>query len=195
MTPDTATGRRTDPQVQRILAAARSEFEQYGVRRATMDDIALRAGISRRTLYRRFPTKDALFELLVLRETDTLLEQLARAAAGREPGEAVAACFTLFFELLERSPLARRIVTSEPELLMGPAGRPRGLPIAEAGDRVARTLRRSGVTMPEADLRAVSELLVRLTVSLLLDPEGQLDISDPAAVREYSRRYLARLVW
>lgn len=48
--------------------------------------------------------------------------------------------------------------------------------------------------MPEADLRAVSELLVRLTVSLLLDPEGQLDISDPAAVREYSRRYLARLV-
>lgn len=195
MTPDTATESRTDPQVQRILSAARSEFEQYGVRRATMDDIALHAGISRRTLYRRFPTKDALFELLVLRETDELLEQLAKAAAGREPGEAVAECFTLFFELLERSPLARRILTSEPELLLGPAGRPRGLSLAEAGDRVAGTLRRSGVTMPEADLRAVSELLVRLTLSLLLNPEGQLDISDPAAVREYSRRYLARLVW
>ncbi len=63
------------------------------------------------------------------------------------------------------------------------------------GDRVAGALRRSGVTMPEADLWAVSELLIRLTLSLLLDPGGQLDISDPAAIRAYSRRYLARFVW
>ncbi|WP_039825383.1 TetR/AcrR family transcriptional regulator [Nocardia testacea] len=195
MTLDTATESLADPQVQRILAAARSEFEQYGVRRSTMDDIALRAGVGRRTLYRRFTTKDALFELLVRHETDALLEQLARASAGCEPGAAVAECFTLFFDLLERSPLARRIVASEPELLPVSAGRPRGLPIVEAGDRVAKTLRRSGVTMPEADLRAVSELLIRLALSLLLNPEGRLDISDPAAVRTYSRRYLARLVW
>ncbi|MFQ6227130.1 hypothetical protein [Nocardia sp. NPDC002869] len=51
------------------------------------------------------------------------------------------------------------------------------------------------MTMPAAHLRAVSELLVRLTLSLLLNPGGQLDISDPAAVREYARRYLARFVW
>lgn len=88
-----------------------------------------------------------------------------------------------------------RIVTSEPELITGPARQPRGLPIAEAGRRVAATLRRSGVTMPDQDLRAVTELLIRLALSLLLNPEGQLDITDPAAIREYSLRYLARLVW
>ncbi|NUP26578.1 MAG: hypothetical protein HOQ44_07785 [Nocardia sp.] len=49
--------------------------------------------------------------------------------------------------------------------------------------------------MPDQDLRAVTELLIRLALSPLLNPEGQLDITDPAAIREYSLRYLARLVW
>lgn len=49
--------------------------------------------------------------------------------------------------------------------------------------------------MPDDDLQAVAELLVRLALSLLVNPEGRLDISDPAAIREYRRRYLSRLVW
>src|SRR5262249_25859467 len=40
-----------------ILDTARTVFETYGVRRANIEDVAARAGVSRSTIYRRFPTK------------------------------------------------------------------------------------------------------------------------------------------
>ncbi len=180
---------------QRMLDAARTEFEQYGIRRTNMDDIARRAGVSRSTLYRRFPTKDALFEHLVLAETRSLFGHLDSVAAGKDPQTAVIECFTRGFQILSTIPLVRRIVDSEPELLFGLNNSTNGLPIRRASDMVAGSLRRSGVTMSEEDLQAVSEILIRLTQSLLLNPDGQLDTSDPAAVRRYAERYLARLIW
>ena len=60
----------------RILDAARAVFEQYGARRANVDDIAAEAGVSRSTLYRRYATKDELLAAVVLRETDTFLDEL-----------------------------------------------------------------------------------------------------------------------
>jgi len=178
-----------------MLDAARIEFGQYGIRRTNMDDIARRAGVSRSTLYRRFPSKDALFEHLVLLETGALFEQLDRAAAGKDPQTAVVECFALGFELLSEIPMVQRIMESEPEMMIGLTNRTEGLPIRRASERVAASLRRSGASMSDEDLQAVSEILIRLTHSLLLNPQGQLDTSDPAAVRRYAQRYLARLVW
>lgn len=179
-----------------ILDAARAEFAQYGVRRSNIDDIARRAGVSRSTLYRRFPTKDALFEHLMLLETRQLLDQLGRvAAAGADPKAAVVECFTVGMEMIQRMPLSGRILRSEPEMLFGMTKRTKGLPIRVASEMVASSLRRSGVTMSDEDLQAVSEIMIRLTASVLMNPDGQLDISDSDAVRRYAGRYLARLVW
>jgi AcrR family transcriptional regulator len=47
-----------------ILAAARALAESKGVEHLTMNAVARQAGISRATLYRRFPSKDALLEQL-----------------------------------------------------------------------------------------------------------------------------------
>jgi AcrR family transcriptional regulator len=192
MTSRSTTGTRPE---HRMLDAARAEFEQYGIRRTNMDDIARRAGVSRSTLYRRFPTKDALFEHLVLKETGALFEQLDRIAAGKDPQTAVVECFTHGFELVSTIPLVRRLVDSEPDMLFGLNNSTNGLPIRRASEMVAHSLRRSGATMSDQDLQAVSEILIRLTQSLLLNPDGQLDTSDPVAVRAYAQRYLARLVW
>lgn len=178
-----------------MLEAAREEFERYGIRRTNMDDVARRAGISRSTLYRRFPTKDALFERLVQLDTEALFAQLDRVAADRDPRSALVECFTLGIQIVREMPLARRLLDSEPELLFGLTNRTHGLPIQHASELVARSLRRSGPTMPDEDLRAVSEILIRLTMSVLLNREGQLDITDPKAVRQYAERYLARLIW
>ena len=47
-----------------LLAAAREAFAAQGPS-APLEDIARRAGVGIGTLYRRFPTKDALIEFLV----------------------------------------------------------------------------------------------------------------------------------
>ena len=63
---------------ERILAAALQVFARYGFRKASMDDIARSADISRQGLYLRFASKDALFRAAVRHELDTALGEVSR---------------------------------------------------------------------------------------------------------------------
>src|SRR4051812_50012998 len=51
-----------DATTERILTGALSQFEDFGVRRTTMEDIARRTGVARVTVYRRFAAKERLGE-------------------------------------------------------------------------------------------------------------------------------------
>src|ERR1700754_2939716 len=95
-----------------ILDTARSVFETYGVRRANIEDVAARAGVSRSTIYRRFPTKDDLFERVMRREGELFFATLDRATTGCDPRQAVIEAFTLGVRLVQDSPLFSRIVDS-----------------------------------------------------------------------------------
>lgn len=53
--------------VGQILDAALLEFSQAGYAGATMDDIALRAGLSKGGIYAHFDSKEAVFEALLTR--------------------------------------------------------------------------------------------------------------------------------
>jgi len=64
---------------QRIVDAAFEVFSRYGVKRATMNDIAEAAGVARQTLYNVFQNKDD-----ILRATIELLAD--RTIAGIEAG-------------------------------------------------------------------------------------------------------------
>lgn len=61
---------RADPSIvdDRILDAARSCVLEYGVRKTTLVEVARRAGVSRPTVYRRWPDTAALLAELVTRE-------------------------------------------------------------------------------------------------------------------------------
>lgn len=48
-----------------ILAAAQDEFKEKGFLGASMDSLAKRAGVSKRTVYNHFPSKEALFHNIV----------------------------------------------------------------------------------------------------------------------------------
>jgi TetR/AcrR family transcriptional regulator of autoinduction and epiphytic fitness len=58
---------------ERILAVALEVFGRYGFRKASMDEIARSADISRQGLYVHFANKDALFRAAVHQELDTAL--------------------------------------------------------------------------------------------------------------------------
>jgi AcrR family transcriptional regulator len=73
---------RTDAQRnrERILEVAKEAFTRFGAR-ASLDDIARQAGVGAGTLYRHFPTRDALIEAVYRSEVEKL------AAAERKFGE------------------------------------------------------------------------------------------------------------
>ncbi|GJO98072.1 hypothetical protein NJB18001_09830 [Mycobacterium marinum] len=130
-----------------ILDTARAVFETYGVRRANIEDVATRAGVSRSTIYRRFPTKDELFERVVRREAELFFAALDQATNGHNPREAVIEAFTLGVRLIQDSPLYSRIAESEPELF-GMFSRSHVFPIGQFADGIAHTLRRCGAAAP-----------------------------------------------
>jgi AcrR family transcriptional regulator len=101
-TTATATGRerplRADARRnhERILEGAREVFAEYGLE-AQIDDVARRAGVGVGTVYRHFPTKEALLGELVRRKL-RIFAVNARDALERE-GEP----FEVFADFLRRN--------------------------------------------------------------------------------------------
>ncbi|MHA7651522.1 TetR/AcrR family transcriptional regulator [Mycobacterium sp. ML4] len=176
-----------------ILDTARSVFETYGVRRSNIEDVATRAGVSRSTIYRRFSSKDELFEAVVRREAELFFSTLDQATTGRSPREAVIEAFTLGVSLIGDSPLYSRIAQSEPELF-GMFSRSHVFPIGRFADGIAHTLRRCGADIADTDLANIAEILLRVAVGIIVFPTDRLDISDEAAVRAYAARYLVPII-
>lgn len=176
-----------------ILDTARAVFETYGVRRANIDDVAARAGVSRSTIYRRFPTKEKLFGQVVRREAELFFSTLDQATAGRNPQEAVVEAFALGVRLVQDSPLYSRIADSEPELF-GMFSRSHVFPIRQFADGIAHTLRRCGAEMSGPDLDNIADILLRVALGIIVFPTDRLDTSDPTAVREYAARYLVPII-
>src|ERR1700748_562262 len=69
---------------QRLLDAAADVFAEHGLE-ASVEEIARAAGVGMGTLYRRFPTKDALISALVHDVLRTILK-IAQEATERPDG-------------------------------------------------------------------------------------------------------------
>ena len=69
---------------QRILQAAAEVFTEKGLR-ATLDDVADRAGVGVGTVYRRFPDKEALVEALFTERLDAVVGFAEQALAEPDP--------------------------------------------------------------------------------------------------------------
>ncbi|BDB39844.1 MULTISPECIES: TetR/AcrR family transcriptional regulator [Mycobacterium] len=192
-TPARETGAAPADLEQVILDTARSVFETYGVRRANIEDVAVRAGVSRSTIYRRFPTKDDLFEAVVRREGQTFFTTLDQATTGLDPQQAVVEAFALGVQLIADSPLYSRIAESEPELF-GMFSRSDTFPIGRFADGIAHTLRRCGAELADHDLANVADILLRVAVGIIVFPTDRLDTSDQQAVRDYAARYLVPII-
>lgn len=178
-----------------ILDAAERVFTQYGARRANVEDVAKAAGISRSTLYRAYPTKEALLQAVLDREIDEFFDQLEELTAGLGPREAIVLAYSAGIALTREIPLLGRLLETEPEIITGIGGDVNSTTILGSADRVARTLRASGATMPDDELHVVAEMMLRIAYTYMLQPHGTVDMTDPDAARQYAERYLAPLVF
>jgi AcrR family transcriptional regulator len=92
---------RTDAQRnrERILEVAKEAFTRRGAN-ASLDDIAKEAGVGAGTLYRHFPTRDALIEAVYRTEVGKLAAAERKFAAEMSPLEALRAWMLLFVDYI-----------------------------------------------------------------------------------------------
>jgi len=97
--PTVARRPRVDAQRnrERILEVAREAFTEHGPE-ATLDDIARRAEIGPGTLYRHFPTRDALIEAVYRSEVEKLIAAGQRYTFTLGPLEALRAWMLVFID-------------------------------------------------------------------------------------------------
>src|SRR3954471_12422814 len=93
-----------------ILKAAAEEVALVGVGRLSMEGIARQAGVSRSTLYRRFPSRDALITELGRRSFDFARARVQPGAIDSAPAEAAVAAFREGVRLLTGEPVMRRFL-------------------------------------------------------------------------------------
>jgi AcrR family transcriptional regulator len=84
---------------ERILEVAKAAFTRQGAN-ASLEEIAKQAGVGTGTLYRHFPTRDALIEGVYRNEVEKLAAAAARFAETMSPLEALRAWMLLLVDYI-----------------------------------------------------------------------------------------------
>jgi AcrR family transcriptional regulator len=82
---------------ERLVEAAKAGFADVGPA-VSLEDIARRAGVGIGTLYRHFPSRDAIVEAVYRREVQQLSDAATRLVEVMAPGEALHAWMRLFVD-------------------------------------------------------------------------------------------------
>lgn len=102
-----------------VLDAVRESVLAVGVRRTTLTDVARRAGMSRMTLYRRYPDLAALVADLMTREFAAVLSGVHDLGAGLPTARERAVAHTVAaVRALHANPLFAKVLDVDPELLL-----------------------------------------------------------------------------
>jgi AcrR family transcriptional regulator len=160
---------------ERVLAAAREAFAESGFA-VPLDEIAERAGVGPGTVYRHFPTKEALFEAVALARVQDLTADARARADAADPR----AAFEGFLDRLAEEAVAKRDL---PDALDGARPEAVAAAAAEMQEALAVLLRRAqDAGVVRADVGVPD--LVALMKGLIQSVRGS---ADP----ELARRVLA----
>jgi AcrR family transcriptional regulator len=122
---------RTDAQRnrERILETAKDAFTRFGAD-ASLDEIARQSGVGAGTLYRHFPSRDALIEAVYRTEVEMLAMAARRFAEEMPPIEALRAWMLLFVDHIAAkqiiAPALNSVVGGASKLYEGSRGQVRG---------------------------------------------------------------------
>lgn len=181
-------------QLDAIIAAAEGEFADIGLGSASVDSIAAKAGVSRSTLYRRFPTKAALVAAVLDRNLRIVTSDLHFAVEGLGPQDAVVEAFTLGFRWLRESQLLAQLLSEDSRVWVDVTGPIGAWVIDRMAHDIETHLRAAGSTMTDDQIRVSSDILIRLAISYAEHPSQVFDIEDEESVRTFARTTLAPMI-
>ncbi|MFP4288016.1 MAG: TetR/AcrR family transcriptional regulator [Bacteroidales bacterium] len=70
-----------EDKVRKILTASEELFDHFGFSKSTSEEIAKKAGVSKRTLYKYFDSKKKILEVFIIQKIETLRHELDRILA------------------------------------------------------------------------------------------------------------------
>ncbi len=100
-----------------ILDAARACLVQFGVRRTTVSEVARRAGVSRPTVYRRWPDSDRLLADLLTRELQQVMFDALAASSGSDTRATLVSTLSGGAAAVRANPVFSSLFQTDPELM------------------------------------------------------------------------------
>lgn len=172
-----------------ILDAGRASVLDFGVRRTTLTDVARRAGVSRMTVYRRYPDVDSVLRDLMTRELVALMDDVAGGVDAPDGRGLVVARLIAVVRALREQPLLRKVVDAEPELLLpyllGRMGSTQRLARANIARDVAEG--QADGSIRAGDPRVIAHALLLTAQSFVLSGDIAEDIAPGALFDELER--------
>ncbi|MCX7621640.1 MAG: TetR family transcriptional regulator [Acidimicrobiales bacterium] len=156
---------------ERLLDAAVRAAAVHGLAKLSVGDVARAAGLSRQTLYKYFPSKEALIAEAVSREADAMIAEVVAAAdAHDDPRDALEAAIVTTLRLARAHPLLDRLITTEPEALLPVLMSRQGPVLATVRAVVAQIVERKLPNLAPEELRHSADLLARVLLSYAMNP-------------------------
>lgn len=182
-----------NPEKRRLLAAARAEFIDHGIRRTSVAAIAARADVDRSTLFRHCGNKDAMVRAVLSNEALEFFAGFAlRATELTTPEERAVEAFVEGMRQCRTNPLVQAINKFEPETIMSilpMTGTERFFPVREAVADLVRT-----DSMEIGAARRAAELMIRLVAMFLMAPTDILPVDSDEKARGFAQTYFVPLM-
>lgn len=144
---------------ERIVEFARELFREKGYDAVSMDEVAKRAEVGVGTLYRHFPTKEALYDAAIQAWAETVTAAVAKALAGEgSPRDRLLSWFDTYVAFLTRHKGAAWRITSA----LGDPGSPfaaKCQTYLNANQRVIDTLAAEGAVRADVDAMQLCRLV------------------------------------
>ena len=148
---------------ERILDAARRSCAEHGTS-VQVSDVARAAGVGVGTVYRHFPTKEALIEALVAEKYRTAVENARAALEIDDPWESFADMLRRNAEMMARDATLRdALARLGPDAVPAPEGRAE---VEELGGRIMARAQAAGVLRDDVGVDDIGLLMSGLSASM-----------------------------
>lgn len=183
------------PTHERILDAAEACLHRFGLRHLSIGEVARRAGLSRGSVYRYFPDRDALVDALLERVAERFVAgSLPTVARRRSLAAQVAEAAVFIREHVDDERLTLSLAEEDSILATLLTARSPYLVVrwVEFWQPFLEAAADRGEIRDDLDHKAAGEWIVRLLLSLVLMPSVTVDLNDPEAVRQFVQSHIVR---
>jgi AcrR family transcriptional regulator len=192
MTQASALTQATDTR-DLIVESAYACFRKQGLQKATIVDIAKRAGVSRSTIYEYFRDKAGILEACAEHASEQFYRQMSTAMDRGSSLEDKLSCAAVFVTQ------ARRVIASEKyfdeEAISLLLTKDAAVLLRECVDFLAPHLaaaKLTGEVRKDLDIQSAAEWFARILFSLFSTPSSTLDMDNADVVADFVRAHVVR---